>query len=86
MFLCRNECNLELSRAVLRELNVIASSLRSTESQSVVTPEEAMFQLEEHREGPVLLVEPSETWAQGHPATVHTFCGRSSNTACKAPA
>lgn len=59
--------NLELSRAILRELNVIASSLRSTESQSVVTPEEAMFRLEEHREGPVLLVEPSDDVGAGAP-------------------
>lgn len=59
--------DLELSRAVLRELNVIASSLRWTESQSGMSLEEAMFRLEEYREGPVLLVEPSDDIGSGAP-------------------
>lgn len=59
--------DLELSRAVLRELNVIASSLRWTESQFGITLEEAMFRLEEHREGPVLFVEPSDDIESGAP-------------------
>ena len=59
--------DLKLSRAVLRELNVIASSLRWTESRPGISLEEAMFRLEEHPEGPVLLVEPSDDVGAGAP-------------------
>lgn len=59
--------DLELSRAALRELNVIATSRRRTESRSGITLEEAMFRLEEHSEGPVLLVEPSDDIGSGAP-------------------
>ena len=59
--------DLEQSRAVLRELNVIASSLRWTESQSGITLEEAMFLLGEHDRGPVLLVESSDDIGAGAP-------------------
>lgn len=59
--------DLELSRSALRELNVIASSLRWTESRFGMTLEEAMFRLDEHQEGPVLLVEPSDDIGSGAP-------------------
>lgn len=59
--------DLELSRAALRELNVIASSLRWTESRSGMSLEETMFRLGEHPKGPVLLVEPSDDIASGAP-------------------
>lgn len=59
--------DLELSRAALRELNVIASSRRWMESRPGMTLEEAMFRLEEHHEGPVLLVEPSDDIGSGAP-------------------
>lgn len=59
--------DLELSRAALRELNVIASSRRWTESRPGMTLEESMFRLEEQHEGPVLLVEPSDDIGSGAP-------------------
>ncbi|MGB3634858.1 MAG: M81 family metallopeptidase [Rubrobacteraceae bacterium] len=59
--------DLELSRSALRELNVIASSLRWTESRVGMTLEEAMFRLDEHQKGPVLLVEPSDDIGSGAP-------------------
>jgi microcystin degradation protein MlrC len=48
--------DLELARGALRELNVPAS---------LTTLEEAMAGLEDHREGPVLLVEPSDDVCAG---------------------
>ena len=59
--------DLELSRSVLRELNVIGASLRWTESRVGMTLEEAVFRLKEHHEGPVLLVEPSDDIGSGAP-------------------
>lgn len=59
--------DLELSRAALRELNVIGSSWRWTESWPGMKLEEAMFRLEEYHEGPVLLVEPSDDIGSGAP-------------------
>jgi microcystin degradation protein MlrC len=52
--------DLELARGALRELNVLASSLREAGTPSLTTLEDAMARLEGHREGPVLLVEPSD--------------------------
>lgn len=57
--------DLELSRGALRELNVIASSLREGGIPSLMLLEEAMARLEKHREGPVLLVEPSDNVGAG---------------------
>lgn len=57
--------DLELSRGALRELNVMASSVREAGTPSLVTLEDAMARLEEHREGPVLLVEPSDNVGAG---------------------
>lgn len=59
--------DLELSRAALRELNVMASSRRRTEGQNRMPLEEAISCLEKHREGPVLLVEPSDDVGAGAP-------------------
>lgn len=59
--------DLELARAALRELNVIASSLREVGNRPGTTLEEAMVLLEQHREGPVLLVEPSDNAGAGAP-------------------
>lgn len=52
--------DLELTRATLRELNVMASSMREAGTPTLVPLEEVMARLEDHREGPVLLVEPSD--------------------------
>lgn len=60
--------DLELSRGALRELrelNVIASSLRDAGTSSLTTLEEAMARLEYHNEGPVLLIEPSDNVEAG---------------------
>jgi microcystin degradation protein MlrC len=57
--------DLELARCALRELNVLASSLREDGTPELVTLEEAMARLEDHREGPVLLVEPSDSVGDG---------------------
>jgi microcystin degradation protein MlrC len=59
--------DLELARGSLRELNVIASSLRETGARSPMPLEEAMLRLEGHDEGPVLLVEPSDAIESGAP-------------------
>ncbi len=56
---------LELARSALRELNVMASSLREDGIPSLMTLEEAMVRLEDHCEGPVLLVEPSDNVGAG---------------------
>jgi microcystin degradation protein MlrC len=56
--------DLELARGALRELNVVASSLREAGMPPGMPLEEAMLRLERHGEGPVLLVEPSDSvWA-----------------------
>lgn len=52
--------DLELARGALRELNVLASSLREAGTPRLTSLEDAMDRLEDHREGPVLLVEPSD--------------------------
>lgn len=52
--------DLELARAATRELNVLAASLRAEVGATGLPLEEAMLRLEEHDEGPVLLVEPSD--------------------------
>lgn len=59
--------DLELARASLRELNVIASSLRGAGNPPLMPLEEAMARLWGHREGPVLLVEPSDNVEAGAP-------------------
>jgi microcystin degradation protein MlrC len=59
--------DLELARGSLRELNVIASSLRETAAKSPISLEEAMLRLEGHEEGPVLLLEPSDAIESGAP-------------------
>ena len=59
--------DLELARGALRELNVIASSLREAGNRPGTALEEAMGLLEQHREGPVLLVEPSDNVGAGAP-------------------
>ena len=59
--------DLELARGALRELNVIASSLRDSGNPSGMPLEEAMLRLEKHHEGPVLLVEPSDNVGAGAP-------------------
>jgi microcystin degradation protein MlrC len=56
--------DLELARAELRELNVTSSFRRGEGSRSRMSLEVAMLRLQGHREGPVLLVEPSDSvWA-----------------------
>jgi microcystin degradation protein MlrC len=56
--------DLELARAGLRELNVAASFRREEGIRSGMPLEEAMLRLRVHREGPVLLIEPSDSvWA-----------------------
>jgi microcystin degradation protein MlrC len=57
--------DLQLARAALRELNVIASSLREAGIPSLMPLEEAMARLEYENEGPVLLVEPSDNAGAG---------------------
>ncbi len=59
--------DLELAHGVLRELNVIASSLREEGHRPGMPLEEAMVRLREHDEGPVLLVEPSDGVEVGAP-------------------
>jgi microcystin degradation protein MlrC len=59
--------DLELARGALRELNVIASSMREVGDPPGMALEEAMVLLEQHREGPVLLVEPSDNVSAGGP-------------------
>ena len=59
--------DLELARAALRELNVIASSLRGVGNRPGMPLEDAMLLLEQHREGPVVLVEPSDNVGAGAP-------------------
>jgi microcystin degradation protein MlrC len=59
--------DLELARACLRELNVIASSLRDIGHGPGMPLEEAMVLLEQHQEGPILLVEPSDNVGTGAP-------------------
>jgi microcystin degradation protein MlrC len=56
--------DLELARSVLREQNVLASSLREAGTRPGMPLEEALRCLERRREGPVLLVESSDDiWA-----------------------
>jgi len=57
--------DLELARGAVRELNVLASSLREDGTPDLVTLEEAMERLEDHREGPILLMEPSDDVGAG---------------------
>ncbi len=59
--------DLELARGALRELNVMASSLREACDPPGTVLKEAMVLLEQHREGPVLLVEPSDNVGAGAP-------------------
>ena len=59
--------DLELARGALRELNVVASSMREAGNRPGMPLEEAMVQLEQHQEGPVLLVEPSDNIGAGAP-------------------
>src|SRR5215207_1710737 len=59
--------DLELARGALRELNVIASSLRNSGNRRGMPLDEAMLRLQEHSEGPVLLVEPSDNVCAGAP-------------------
>lgn len=59
--------DLELARASLRELNVMASSLREAGGPTGMPLAEAMSRLEDHYEGPVLLVEPSDSVESGAP-------------------
>ena len=63
--------DLELARGALRELNVIASSLRDSGNRPGMPLEEVMLRLQEHSEGPVLLVEPSDNVGAGAPGTAH---------------
>jgi microcystin degradation protein MlrC len=56
--------DLELARAGLRELNVMAPFRREEGIRSRMPLEEAMLRLQGHQDGPVLLVEPSDSvWA-----------------------
>jgi microcystin degradation protein MlrC len=59
--------DLELARGALRELNVVASSMREAGNRPGVPLEEAMVRLKQHQEGPVLLVEPSDNIGAGAP-------------------
>jgi microcystin degradation protein MlrC len=59
--------DLEMARAAVRELNVLASSKREARTRPGMPLEEAMLRLEEHSEGPVLLVEPSDNVGAGAP-------------------
>lgn len=59
--------DLELARGSLRELNVIASSLRQADDRTGMPMAEVMTLLERHDEGPVLLVEPSDSVEAGAP-------------------
>ncbi len=59
--------DLELARGALRELNVLASAQREAGHRTGITLEEAMLRLEGHDEGPVLLVEPSDSIGAGAP-------------------
>jgi microcystin degradation protein MlrC len=59
--------DLELARGALRELNVVASSMREAGNRPGMPLEEAMVWLEQHQEGPVLLVEPSDNIDAGAP-------------------
>jgi microcystin degradation protein MlrC len=59
--------DLELARAALRELNVLASSMREAGTPSLLPLGEAMARLEGHSEGPVLLVESSDNVGAGAP-------------------
>jgi microcystin degradation protein MlrC len=57
----------EETRAVLKELSELAWSLREEGSHPGMRLEEAMGKLHEHREGPVLIVEPSDNVGAGAP-------------------
>jgi microcystin degradation protein MlrC len=59
--------DLEMARAAVRELNVLASSKREVGIRPGMPLEEAMLRLEKHYEGPVLLVEPSDNVGAGTP-------------------
>ena len=63
--------DLELARGALRELNVIASSLRDSGNRPGMPLEEVILRLQEHSEEPVLLVEPSDNVGAGAPGTAH---------------
>lgn len=67
--------DLEQARAALRELNVVASSMREAGNQTGMPLEEAMLRLEQHQEGPILLVEPSDNIGAGAPGIARTSCG-----------
>lgn len=56
--------DLETARAGLRELNVTASFRREGGSRIGMPIEEALLRVQDHREGPLLLVEPADSvWA-----------------------
>lgn len=57
--------DMEMTRGALRELNVTASALREHGTPRLTTLGEAMGRLGYHREGPVLLVEPSDAVETG---------------------
>ena len=59
--------DLELVQGALRELNVVASSLREAGNRPGMPMEEAMLRLQGHTEGPILLVEPSDSIEAGAP-------------------
>lgn len=59
--------DLELARGALRELNVLASSMREAGRNPGMPLEEAMRRLRSYSEGPVLLVEPSDAVEAGAP-------------------
>lgn len=59
--------DLEMTRAALRELNVMASSVREAGTPSLWSLDEAMAHLEGHRDGPILLIESSDDVGVGAP-------------------
>jgi microcystin degradation protein MlrC len=59
--------DMEIARAGLRELTVLASAMRREGSPSGMPLEEAMLRLQRHDEGPVLIVEPSDAIDVGAP-------------------
>jgi microcystin degradation protein MlrC len=59
--------DLEIARAGLRELNAAASFRREEGVRTAMPLEEAMLRLQRHDEGPVLLVEPSDSVLSGAP-------------------
>lgn len=59
--------DLELARGALRELNVLAASMREAGRNPGMPLEEAMWRLRGCPEGPVLIVEPSDAVEAGAP-------------------